>query len=299
MIETTNQKVVTDESLEIKLKELQAKKAEERTKEENDELVNLKEERQTRYQKKIDKLTWEAKSAQEERDRVKAELEEERRKKERPVSTNPFSKKDMEKVGSKEFFTDESLGLMVQSGEITESQAYKHQQERLEEKAAEKAYQRIKQEEFANSFEKTLKADIEDTYKQYPQFDNNNPSFDPDDPLYIEANRVFREFFRNEDGTIRDSKAFSKSIREAKRNLKISDTRPDVTDEMTIDAPNPSRSVTKSKVDVTLDDNEKSLAIRQYVHGGIVNPATQRQYTENEAIAKMLNAKKARIGRVS
>ena len=302
MVQDTKEQIkLTEEQERDRYFELADK--EKKTPEEVEELKTLKKTYSENVKKRIDTLTYKSKEAEERAERAEqlaaekekriAELESKTRQPERPTL-----KKETIEVGGQVYYTDEALQEMVEVGTMKEGEAHKHQRERDKQEAAEIAYARLKKEENNRKFGDIFAEDRDKVFKEFPHFNKKSADFNADDPLYIEADRIFQSFFLDESGQVRDPRAFSKSIAEAKRNLKYTDQRPDVSDELSVHSSSPAgaRRTTSTK-EVTLNDDEATIAIRTYVHGGMVNPATQRQYTENEAKAKALKAKKERAER--
>jgi len=287
-METTNQNTVTDEQVEQKFQELSNKA--DRTEDESRELDNLKSERQTRYQKRIDTLTHKAKLAEERygeaSDKV-AELEKQIDELKQSQVKEPQIKvkKDTVKVGDQQFFTDDALLSMVKVGELTEAEAWGHQRERDKEEAAERAYQRIKQEEKQTKEADVRRADAEWVMKQYPRFNKTHPDFDPNDPLYKQATEIYQE------GYAANPKGLSLAIKRAKQILRIQEDHPDLSDDFNVGG-SPSAPARKSKDDTSISDDEFEVA--QRIWRDRINPATGRYFTDNEIKQKAIKAKKAR-----
>lgn len=99
----------------------------------------------------------------------------------------------------------------------------------MTEKASEKAYKRIKEEEKDNTFQDKRKEDADKVMKAYPYFAKNHPEFDPNDPLYKKATELFAEaYYALPDG-------FSKSIERAKEMLKTDNVHIDRSDDLEVE----------------------------------------------------------------
>ncbi len=292
--ETLNLNQVTDDQLNNEIKELNSKA--ERTEEENQRLTELKKERQTRYQKRIDELTSERKLAEykyqqemERRRQLEEELEKLRQEREKIVKTPPSVTRETVTIGDKVFFTDRALQSMIESGEMTEAEAYQHQQQRIEETAAQKAYMRLKEEQQKAEEERIRREDAEAVLREYPHFDKNHPNFNPEDPLYKEATRIYQM------GYWANPRGLSEAIKEAKRILRMTDARIDNSNNLNLKSPSVPASNENKKKEIELTEYEKEIAIKQYTRGDVINPATGRPYTEAEAIAKAKKAKEMRL----
>ena len=296
--DTLNQNTVTEEQKEdARLNELTQKT--DRSEDETKELETLKDSRQTRYQKRIDHLTWKAKDAEErlgaESDRAKqleAQLEEEKRNK---PTDKPVVKEETIKIGEKVYYTDETLKSMIDAGQMTESEAYKHQKGRDKAEIKEELREEMKQKDQATEDMKVRKTDAETVLKQHPNFSKKlpngelNPNFDPEDPLYKLTTELYAE------GMAANPRGFSIAVKRAKQILRNPGQPIDITDDISLHSPSSPEPHKKDK-EVTLDENEQDAAISMFCRGDVINPATGRAYTEKEAIAKATAAKKERAG---
>jgi hypothetical protein len=290
---TPSEKIVAEED-QIKkdnerFQELNSKQ--DRTDEENKELSEVKERYGKRMQSKIDREVSARKAAEENSERLREENERLKREKE-DVGSKKIEKpvaRETTEINGKQWYTNEALGAMVDSGQITPEVAYKYQQERMEEAAADKAYKRLKGEQEKESVEDTRKSDVSKVLKDYPHFNKSHPDFNPEDPLYKKATELWDESYKFlPDG-------MSKSIARAKEILRINDARVDRSDDFEIEPSRPSGSGGKREKEVTLTEEEAEVAERQFCKGDIVNPKTNKPYTPQEARSKMLEAKKRRI----
>jgi hypothetical protein len=78
--------------------------------------------------------------------------------------------------------------------------------------------------------------------------------------------------------------------------LGLSNKRPDMSEDFSLGQNRGTTPLTSDR-DVALSPEEKEIAVRTYVMGGVMNPSTGRVYTEKEAIEKTLKAKQARTRR--
>lgn len=280
---------LSDEQVEKELKDLRGKQ--DVTAEEKEKLEILKEERQSRLDKRIKMKDSERLAAINRAEQLEKQLEEERKKREELESRNKTVSivNDTVEFDGRKFYTDKALRSMVDAGELTAEEAYEHQQERIEAKVTERVIKRNIGNTKEEEERKTRAEDAEKIARDYPQFNPKHPDHDPEDPLFKKANELWME------GYHANPRGLSKAIERAKEILGYTKERPDLSDEFSV-----ARS--KSTVDrsipstVALTAEEKDFYVRMYVMGNIVNPKTNRTYTESEAIAKGLamKAKNAR-----
>ena len=280
-----------------RFQELRKKPETERTDDEKKEFGELKQRYGKAMQKRVDELSWKAKTAEEkaveadkradEAERKTKELEEQLKKEKPTASLKPATIE----YGEEKFFTDAALKEKMDKGDITEEEAIKHQQERMEAAAADKAYKRIKQEDQKKNIMETVKEDAEGVIAKYPYFKKDHPDFNPEDPLYKLTIELYQE------GYAANPKGLSLAVKRAEQLLKVNKSSIDRTEDFNIeDNDAPIRRSGREK-EITLSEAEKETALRMYGRGDIINPKSGRVYTENEALAKALQAKKARIGR--
>ncbi len=293
MADTMELNKLSDEQVDKELKELQGKA--EATPEDKEKLSTLKEERQTRYQKRIDKLSFEKKRETETNAELKRELAEqkaelEKIKAEQHKVAKPKIADETVEVSGRKFYTDASLELMIQNGEMTPQQGYAHQQQRLKAEIKEETIRELKGEDAKEQSKREFDEDRKQVLRDYPHFNPSDPNHDPEDPLYKTASEIWDEGYQA------NPKGLSLAIKRAKQILRMSDTRPDVSDEHSVGR---GRGASESRIngekEVSLSPEEKESAIRLW--GGVENPATRRNYTEAEAIIKATKAKTARMRR--
>ena len=289
MSDATNATSVTDDDLEKNISELSGK--EERTEEENNQLDQAKQEKQSRYQERINKMTWEKKSAQEEAERAKKEVEDYKQRLEaletkqnaKPVNVIPQTVD----IGGKTYYTDETLMSMRDNGDMTDQDAYKLQQQRVKAEIKDEVRQEFKQESQKSQKEQAKEQDIEKVLKAHPEFSTSHPNFNPENPLYKEASRIYNNGYNT------SPEGMSKSIEEAKRILRIGENV-DVSDDLSMRSSSaPSKSSNEKKAEIVLSDDEKELAGRMYRDQ--INPKTKQAYSQAEAEDKYKQARQRRV----
>jgi len=296
-VETTNLNEVTDEQIESKLSEISSKP--DKTEDDVKEIETLKKEKTNRYQKRIDQLTWKTKSTAEElenerKKREELEAEIERLKGKEPETTQKI-KRTTVTAGGQTYFTNEALRDMIDKGEITEAEAYKHQEERITALASDMAYQKIKSEESMKTAQETLRKDADDILKKYPHFEKNHPDFNPNDALYKKTNEILSTYIDQSTGRILNPRAYSLSVKLAEDLLGVNRKSPDLSDEFNLHSPNAPKKEKQEDKEIPLTSEEKEVAIRMYVLKAETNPRTGRPFTEAEAVAKATKAKNDRL----
>jgi len=280
MGDTQNQTTVTDEQIDTQITELNEKT--DRTDEDSSKLEGLKSEKQTRYQKRINELSWRSKNAQEELDKERErtkELETQLSEKDNaaPVRTTD----DTIMINNVRHYTDSALLSKVKSGEMSDDEAFKLQQSRLKEEAADMAYQRITKENKEKDFKTTQDSDRAKVLSEHPNFNTRHPDHNPNDPLYKEVNRIYMNgYYAKPDG-------LSLAITDAKRMLGITSGRVDNTNNLNLHSPGAPESNDK-KGEITITDADKEFATRMYRDK--LNPRTGRNYTETESVEKYRQA---------
>lgn len=283
---------LTDEQVDTELKTLVEKQ--DATKEEKEKVQQLKEERNTRYQKRLDKLTWEKKTEAEKSAKLEAELKTQREelqklKESRQQEAKPIIIEEYIEYGGKKFYTDKALMSMVESKELDPTQAYQHQQQRLKAEIKDEMKKESEQKEVTNKNLKIWEEDKAMVLREYPQFNPSHANHNPEEPLYKLASEIYREDFLV-DGQPVNPRALSLSIKRAKQILNKTDIRPNVSEEQSVGRAG--SSTTTSREQTTLTQLEQETVVRLYA--SVVNPVTNKFYTEQEAINKALKAKKAR-----
>lgn len=132
MPDTLNPTEITEEQLDQQINDLSQKQ--DITDDEKQELADLKEDKRTRFQKRIDTLKSEKKLSDYKYEQASQEinnLKEEINNLRETVQTAPkvplSTSQETVKIGNSSFFTDRALQIKIQSGEMTEAEAYTHQ----------------------------------------------------------------------------------------------------------------------------------------------------------------------------
>ena len=284
---TPNQTTVTDEQIDQELNELSQKP--ERTDEDNQKIDGLKSEKQTRVQKRMDTLTWRAKSAEE----SKLELEERIRKLEEEKNSQPATPavitKQTVEISGKQFYTDETLTAMIQNGELSDTAAYAHQRSRDKAELKTEVMQEISGTTQQVQVNQERTEDSRKVLAEYPQFSEKHPDFNPNDPLYKKASEIFRS------GLNTNPKGMSLSIEYARSLLGMNKANPDISNDLNLST-NISTPPPGGKKETPISEYEKESAVKMYCQGGIINPVTRKPYTEKEAIERVQKAKNVRGG---
>ena len=297
-----NEKLVTEAEKQDNLRweELSNKQENELNEEEKKEKQELKDRYGKRMQSRIDKLTWETKTAQEELERERQERERLRIENEnlRKTSSKPVTpaEDDYTEIEGKKWLTDATLLRQVKSGEITEDDAYKYQRRRDRAETVVQVKEDLKKEREFEQENMIRLGDAQKVLKEYPHFakissdGSPNPSFNPEDPLYKMTNEIYL------DGYNRVPDGLSKSLKRAKQILGVNNPSIERSGELGLDISSPpSINSFGLPKEITLNEAEKESAIRMYTRGDAINPKTRRPYTSNEALVAGLEAKKTRL----
>lgn len=289
----TEELLEKDEDLkatESRIVELRQKK--ERTEEEEKEFSDLRKHHRGRVQEQIanereiaKKETERAAKAEQALEEAQRRLEELRQSREEQSSSGA-NENEMTNINGKKFYTDEAISIRVEKGLMTRSEGWKMQREAIKEEAKAEMKGDAPKEEAT----KTRKESLDYVNKEgYGHFLNDkDPKHNPNDPLYKEANRLwFNGYQYHPDGP-------RLALEDARKNLNIGIKRPDLSEELGAPRNNAaSEGAAKSKK-VELSDIETQNAIRYYVYGNVINPKTNKHYTEQEALTKALDAKRKR-----
>lgn len=263
------------------------------TQAQKDELATLQADRKTRLQRRTTALLGRAKAAEEKarqaEERVK-NLEDKFTVAERRL---PAEKTTRAKVtfDGEDFFTDASLRSMVSAGEMTEDDAWSHQEERRVAAAAD----RMSKKSEKNSFEKTRQETIASVLGEYPQLNPQNAKYNKEDPLTKEVDRLLRNGYQYKPDGLKIA------VEDARRFLRITDKKPDLSDEFGVTRSEfgNEESIQRGEKKIILSDWESDNAIRMWVNTGMINPKTNKPYTKPEALEKALNAKKNRASEMA
>lgn len=259
------------------------KSLETRTAEQEAQLKRLK--NQAAVDKRIGVEVAKRHQERERADRLEAKIRE-LEEKQRPAEKKPLNQAESTLINGKEFYTDRGLIQMVHSGTMTQEDAYAHQEERREEKALARLRQDM-QTQSENSVREEVKNKV---LSEYPEFSPNHKDHNPNDPLFKEANRIWRN------GYVNNPRGLELAIEDAKRILGRDHKRPDLTEELgvTRNQEPASRTNDKSKK-ITLSEAENETAWSYYRTQR--NPKTGKSYTQPEAIQAAIKAKEARQSR--
>lgn len=259
----------------------------EQTAEQKAELVTLQADRKSRLQKRTTALLGRAKAAEDKARKAEEEvarLREDFTKAERRLPAEKVSRQKVTFDGD-EFFTDASLQAMVKADEMTEEDAWAHQEDRRVAAAAD----RMSKKSEKNSFEKTRTETIEAVLKEYPHLNPKHAKYNADDPLTKEVDRLLRNGYQFKPDGLKIA------VEDAKRYLRINDKKPDLSEEFgSVRSDASEDNPNKSEKKIVLTDWETDNAVRMWVNTGMVNPKTGKTYTKAEAIEKTLLAKKNR-----
>lgn len=271
--------VLDEKSVQEQINELKALDA--RTPDQENELKRLK--GQAAIDKRIAQYTAKAHTERERAERLERELNELRAAQQKPSERKSLGQAEAMQINGKEFYTDRGLIQLVQAGTMTQEDAYAHQEERREEKAVARVRQDMQHQSDAQVREETKNKIL----NEYPEFSPNHANHNPNDPLFKEANRIWRN------GYINNPRGLELAIEDAKRILGRDHKRPDLTEELGV-ARNqePAGRITDKSKKITLNDSEIELAWANYRTQK--NPKTGRSYTQPEAIEKARLAKEAR-----
>ena len=284
----TDLKEVTDDQLETQVQDLTKK--EDKSDDDNTQLETLKTERQTRYQKRIDKLTGKSKYAEE-------QLEVERVKNEKLVQDLADAKaaqpikpmtpiEESVTIDGQAHYTDAALRQMIESKQITDDKAYELQRARDKAQLKSEILEETTAGDKKAQEEKVRADDKERVLTEYPQFDSRHKDFNPKDDLYQLANEIYSN------GYAAKPDGLSRAINLAKRTLGITNKTPDISDALGIQGSSEFGQQQEKEKEITFTDQQKDDAYQ--VWRNVKNPATQRNYTFDEAVEK---AKKAKLGR--
>ena len=257
-----------------------------KTPEETKEFETLRKAKDDRTAKnRIEELSGKTKDAEREAlqaktraDELQRQIDDLKKEPRQATSTNQVE------AGGKMYDTDETLRAKIDAGSISENEAYKIQQDRNNEIAADKAYTRLKGEQEKTATETRRQQEVTDVFAKYPTWNKNSPDFDPSDPVYQTANEYFQEGL-----------GIKKAMQLAEKLHGKVGTKPDVSDQLGVHGASAPGESTEKVKEVAITKDEEEIAFRLYRNK--VNPNTGRNYTEAESIAKFKKAKSARPNR--
>lgn len=191
-------------------------------------------------------------------------------------------------IGNDKFYSNEQLDALVKAGSMTQATAQEHYEERIEAKAA----FRIRNENNAQNDRQTRYDDMQKVLGEKPEFNPQHPNHNPNDPLFKEADRIYRNGYQS------NPKGLSLALEEARRILGVKNTRPDRSEDLSVTSSStPADKTVGKKLELTKD--EADYAIQFYCYGSMKNPTTGKSFTRQEALEKALRAKERKLkGRV-
>lgn len=220
-------------------------------------------------------------------ERLERELTELKAERQKPAEGKPkLGMAETTMINGKEFYTDRGLVQLVNSNQMTQDDAYAHQEERREEKAV----ARVRQDMQSQSDAQVREQVKQEVLSEYPEFNPSHPNHNPNDPLFKESNELWK------DGLYTNPRGLKIAIEKAKRMLGRDVKRPNLSEELGV-ARNqePGERPSEKSKKVTLNDAEAELAWSNYRSQR--NPKTGKSYTQAEAIEKARLAKESRQSR--
>lgn len=285
---------IEQELIDINDKIADLRTIKEQTPEQKAELAELIDKRKNRTQKRIDTYAGRAKAAEERARKAEEEVARLRTDFSAAEKRLPVERKSLAKVtfDGEEFYTDASLRSMVEAGDMTEQEAWDHQEGRRVAAAAD----RLTKKNEKQTFESKRNQTIQEVLKEYPQLNPTHPKYSLDDPFTKEVDRLLRNGYQFQPDGLKNA------VEDAKRLLRMSDRRPDISDDLGVTRDNGAggentRRLGEKKVELT--EWEQDNAVRMWVNTGMTNPKTGKIYTKAEAIEKALLAKKNRMAEMS
>ena len=287
----TEELIEKDEDLkttEARIIELRQKK--DRSPEEEKEFKDLKSHHRGRIEEQIqserDRATLQQERAakaeqalEDARARLK-EIEDRKNERQEPVGNDA----ETYVVNGKKFYTDEAIAIRVQKGLMTQSEGWKMQREAIKEEAKAE----LQGDEPKKNAQKTRNESLEYVRKKgYGwMLDEKDPKFKGNDPLYKLANKLWTNGYQY------DADGPRKALDDAMELMGKNDPREDLSDDLSVPKNNASNSSQREKK-VELSDIETANAIRYWPT--VENPKTGKKYTEQESLAKALEAKRKRL----
>lgn len=190
-------------------------------------------------------------------------------------------------INGQKFYTDEAIALRVQKGLMTQKEGWAMQRQAIKEEAKQEMRGDAPQQKAQEVRERSLEFVREQGYGHF--LDAKDPKHNPADPLFKEAERLWKNGYQY------DPDGPRKALEDAKRFLGKDIKREDRSEDLGIPKNNSaSESGSQREKKVELTEIERSNAVRYWVQGGVSNPKTGRSYTEAEALAKALEAKRKR-----
>jgi hypothetical protein len=288
----TEDLIEKDEDLkatESRIIELRQKK--DRTADEEKEFKDLKSHHRGRIEEQIQSERDRAAQQQERAAKAEQALEdararlkeiEDRRDSGREVASG--SENETYVVNGKKFFTDEAISIRVQKGLMTQSEGWKMQREAIKEEAKAE----LQGDEPKKNAQKIRNESLEYVRKKgYGwMLDEKDPKFKANDPLYKLANKLWTNGYQY------DADGPRKALDDAMELMGKNDPREDLSDDLGVPKNNASSSSQREKK-IELTEIEQANALRYWPT--VENPKTGRKYTEQESLAKALEAKRRRF----
>lgn len=275
---------------ESRIVELRQKK--DRTPEEETEFKELRQHHRGRVEEQILSERERASAQQERAAKAEQALEDARRRLEeieegKKQQTSTGSENESMMINGKKFYTDEAISLRVQKGLMTQKEGWAMQREAIKEEAKFEMQGGDQKREQDRIRGESLEFVKKEGYGW--MLDAKDPKHNSNDPLYKEANRLW------EDGLKFDPDGPRKALVYAKRLLGKDVQREDRSEDLGVPKNNASNESNASKEKrIVLSDIESQNAIRYWVDGNVKNPKTGKNYTEQEALAKAIEAKRKR-----
>ena len=292
------EEIVADKDAEIQDTDTQIQellKVDNRTAEQEQELKELRTQRKNQVQERINELTKARRESERQLERERTETErlrkelEDARKASKSVKPAPGKYEQVE-IHCMMFYTDDALSQMVEDGRMTQAEAWSHQKAAIREEAKADIKKELGEENKRASEDSIRQETINDVLKEYPHFNPSHPNHNPNDPLYKEASRLLNN------GYLNNPRGIKLAIEDAKKILRIDSKRPDVSDDLSVTTSTSTNIDNKREKKVELSEFEQDQAIRLYVFGARINPATGKVFTKKEAIEKAIKAKRDRLG---
>lgn len=215
------------------------------------------------------------------------EIEEKRETKQESIG----SENETYMVNGKKFFTDEAISIRVQKGLMTQKEGWAMQRQAIKEEAKEEISKDEPEKKFKEEWVKKRAESLEYVRSQgYGwMIDEKDPKHNPKDPLYMEGNRIWQDFKLDN-----DADGPRKALNYAKKILGKDIPREDLSDDFGVPKNNASASSLREKK-IELTQVEQDNAVRYWPT--VDNPKTGKKYTEQESLAKALEAKRRRFSK--
>lgn len=224
----------------------------------------------------------EAKKLREEMESLKEDVEQIKTKR------SPEVVEQTATFGGKQYYTDTALRSLIDTGKMSETEAWQHQRARDKAEIKDEILREQEVREEANERKHAVAAEAKKVLQKYPHFDKNHPKFNPDEPLYKKTVEIYNKGMHS----------VAAAVELAEEILGFKAKGPDLSDELSLrgtGAPGDSRQKDEK---IELSKDEEEVAVRTYTMGSAeftTNPRTGKTYTREEAIEKFRQAKTKRI----